>query len=152
MRVLSLAEAQAFLLQHPVIAADIPSFGLHIEDAGRDYLVALNHTTGEVKVIDTGISSAEWSVYSESQDYSALKVLARSMIAALGPVGAWYGFQQSIPAAQVSGSLAWQAFKDAAAEDIKPMLIKAAVIVGLGLLVYGWISRPQIRVTGAAHD
>lgn len=149
MRVLTTAEAQAFLSRHPVTAAEIPSYGLHVEEDGRDYLVALNHTTGEVKVIDTGISAAAWTVYSESQDYSALKIVARALIAGLGPAGAWYAFQQSIPASKVSGSLAWQAFKDAAAEDMKPMLIKIGIVASLGLLVYAWISRPQIRVTGA---
>ncbi len=56
-RVLDASLAAIFLQRHPEIRADeIPSYGIHVTDdfegAPRDYLVGLNHNTGEVKVID----------------------------------------------------------------------------------------------------
>ena len=52
-RVLTAAEARAFLARHPEITPDvIPSYGLFLEEQAHDYVVALVHATGEIKVID----------------------------------------------------------------------------------------------------
>jgi len=51
-RILSEQETRDFLDRNPIDAADIPTWGLRIQDGGRDYVVALVHKTGQVKVMD----------------------------------------------------------------------------------------------------
>lgn len=51
-RVLTAEETAAFLERHPYATEQIPSYGLRVSESGRDYLVGVNHTTGEIKVID----------------------------------------------------------------------------------------------------
>ena len=60
-RVLTVDETQAFLANHPEIRADdIPSYGLRVDDSGKNYLVGLDHNTGQVKVIDITAYNDYW--------------------------------------------------------------------------------------------
>lgn len=51
-RILTEGETRDFLYRNPIDAADIPTWGLRVQDGGRDYVVALVHKTGQVKVMD----------------------------------------------------------------------------------------------------
>lgn len=66
-RVLDTADTTEFLAAHPEITADvIPTYGLRVRHTdGEDYLVAIIHGTGEIKVIFQSVYDEDGTRLSE---------------------------------------------------------------------------------------
>jgi hypothetical protein len=84
MRVLSSAETSNFLAIHPFTPDEIPSYGLNETYGSIDYLIGVNHNTGEIKVMDiTAYDTSGTRINPSLEDEGKIQLLWDSTVAAI---------------------------------------------------------------------